>query len=185
MKSPQDIAKRPLEPGDEQTRVAANTKRVITALRGIAAYDILDAAESETIYRCIGLLEEMASRLNKSVEIMKLTEKQTAERAKAILAHMKVGPLGSLTPPERIAFTARYCTASLSTLQEPSKEGVQRMLGPDFEGALSHEAHHLAQTSDLAPHLAAAKAASQFLEQKPQLMRAARPHIAAMGQHQV
>ena len=183
MKSPQEIAKRPLESADEQRRIATNTKRAITVLRGIAAYEILDAAESESMYRCIGLLEEMTIRLKKSVEIKKAAEKQRAERHTAILAHMKAGPLGSLTPPERIAYLARHSASYLSTLKQPSKETVKRLLSQDFDEALSDEAYQLARTSELAPQLAAAHAASQFQEQQPQLMRAAQAHIEALGPH--
>jgi hypothetical protein len=183
MKSPQEIAKRPLESADEQRRIATNTKRAITVLRGIAAYEILDAAESESMYRCIGLLEEMTTRLKKSVEIKKAAEKQRAERHTAILVHMKAGPLGSLTPSERIAYIARHSAGYLSTLKQPSRETVKRLLTQDFDEALSDEAHQLARTSELAPQLAAAHAASQFQEQQPQLMRAAQAHIEAMGPH--
>jgi hypothetical protein len=170
MKSPQEIAKRPLESADEQRRIATNTKRAITVLRGIAAYEILDAAESETMYRCIGLLEEMTSRLKKSVEIKKTAEKHIAERHKAILTHMKAGPLGALPPPSHF-----------STLEQPSRETVKRMLSVAFDEALSDEADQLARTSELAPQLAAAHAAAQFQEQRPQLLRAAQAHIEAMG----
>lgn len=181
MKSPQEIAKRPLESADEQRRIATNTKRAITVLRGIAAYEILDAAESETMYRCIGLLEEMTSRLKKSVEIKKTAEKQIAERHKAILAHMKAGPLGALPPPERIAYLARHSPSHFSTLGQPSRETVKRLLSLAFEEALSDEADQLARTSELAPQLAAAHAAAEFQEQRPQLLRAAQAHIEAMG----
>ena len=183
MKSPQEIAKRPLESADEQRRIATNTKRAVTVLRGIAAYEILDAAESEAMYRCIGLLEEMTNRLKKSVEIKKAAEKQKAERHKAILAHLKAGPLGSLPPTERIAFMARHSAAYLSTIKQPSKEFVARLLSQDFDEALSDEAYSLARNSELTPQMAAAHAATQFQEQQPQLMRAAQAHIEAMAPH--
>lgn len=183
MKSPQEIAKRPLESADEQRRIATSTMRAITVLRGIATYEILDAAESESMYRCIGLLEEMTSRLQKSVEIKKAAEKQRTERHTAILAHMKDGALGSLTPPQRIAYIARHSASYLSTLKQPTKETVQRLLSADFDEALSDEAYELAGTSELAPQLAASRAATQFQEKQPQLMRAAQAHIEAMSQH--
>lgn len=123
------------------------------------------------------------TRLKKSVEIKKAAEKQKAERHRAILAHMKAGPLGALTPPERIAFIARHSAGYLSTLKQPSQETVKRLLSQDFDEALSDEAYQLARTSELAPQLAAAHAANQFLEQQPQLMRAAQAHIEAISPH--
>lgn len=167
----------------EQRRIATNTRRAITALRGIAAHDILDAPDSEVMYRCIGLLEEMTIRMRKSAEIKQAAEMQQAERHKTILAHMRAGPLGSLTPPERIAFMTRRSAAKLSTLEQPSRDLVLRLLEADFEEALSAEAQHLARTSELAPQLAASHAAVQFHEQRPQLLRAAQPHIEALGLH--
>lgn len=181
MKTPQEIAKRLLESADEQKRIATNTKRAITSLRSIVAYDILDAAESDAIYRSIRLLEEMSARLKKSAEIKLQAQAQKAERHKAILALMKAGPLGSLSPSERVAFVARHAASRLHTNYTP--ERVARLIGPEFEDVLSEEALYLADQSDLAPQLAAAQAATQFTEHLPQIMRVAQPHLEAMRAH--
>jgi len=172
MKSAQDIVLT-LTRALEHKSLSADLKLLAAQLRQTAKSEILNPDESAAFYRCGGLAEEMADRMDKASLLKAERIERDQDRIDAILATLRGKDLGALSAEQRIAFIHRASPMLIPSLQI-NELVIEHMVGEVFDHSLRDAAEELAlRSAAVSPSEAARTFINETLDQMPALLRAA------------
>lgn len=172
MKSAQEIVHTLTRALDHRSRITG-LKQLASQLRETAKSEILSPEESAAFFRCGGLAEEMAERMDKAAHLKAERLERDQERIDAILDALRGKELGSLSAEQRIAFIHRASPMLIPSLQI-NELVIEHVVGEVFDHSLRDAAEELALRSvAVSPSEAARTFINETLDQMPALMRAA------------